>query len=163
MGLLDGITSTADDVYQGVAGVGDDAAGNFDESIGRQFDDEAGGGFADWDTWVDNEDPGPVGDFAEGVTYSLVRGSVDSEEAAEQAVDDGVSSLSHEETTNLAADLIAEPAGVTIDGAQDVADEVTPGWFDWIVDNQEIVVAVLVVFAFAYATQGTVGTRGGSA
>lgn len=35
------------DVYDGVAGVADHAAGSVDESIGRQFDDQPGGGFAD--------------------------------------------------------------------------------------------------------------------
>lgn len=43
------------DAYDAVAGVADHAAGSTDEAVGRQFDDEQGGGFADADTYTDDE------------------------------------------------------------------------------------------------------------
>jgi len=52
MGFLSGIQNSVDQATKGIkngdlAAVGDAAAGNIDESIGRQFDDKKGGGFAD--------------------------------------------------------------------------------------------------------------------
>lgn len=48
-----------------------------------------------------------------------------------------------------------------MDAAADAADPFIPDWFEWILNHQEEVVAVVVLFAFAYATQGTVGSPGG--
>ena len=42
-------------LYDDVAGVADHLAGSTDEAVGRQFDDERGGGFADPDTYTDDE------------------------------------------------------------------------------------------------------------
>jgi len=46
-------SNVADELRSGdVIGAADDFAGQTDESIGRQFDDTPGGGFADTDTFV---------------------------------------------------------------------------------------------------------------
>lgn len=42
------------------------------------------------------------------------------------------------------------------DAAGDAADAATPAWLRWVLDNQEIVVVLLVVLAFANATDGTI-------
>ena len=39
-------------MFSGITGTLDHLAGSTDEAIGRQFDDEPGGGFADPDTWT---------------------------------------------------------------------------------------------------------------
>jgi len=38
-----------------------------------------------------------------------------------------------------------------------------PGWFDWVVNNQEVVAVGIVLLLFLFATGGTVGVTGGSA
>lgn len=43
----------------------------------------------------------------------------------------------------------------------DPVDPFTPDWLDWVLNNQEVVALGVVVLAFAYATEGTVGTPGG--
>jgi hypothetical protein len=43
-------------LYDDVAGVADHLAGSTDEAVGRQFDDERGSGFADPDTYTDDEE-----------------------------------------------------------------------------------------------------------
>ncbi|WP_121822868.1 hypothetical protein [Halostella salina] len=59
-----GLGDVAGEAYDGVAGVGDHLAGSVDESIGRQFDDEEGGGFGDFFTGDERSDfvlqPGTV-------------------------------------------------------------------------------------------------------
>jgi len=49
-------------LWNQVAGVGDHLAGSTDESIGRQFDNTPGGGFADYNTYAG------VGDHLAGST-----------------------------------------------------------------------------------------------
>lgn len=53
-------------VYDWLAGRADHIAGSTDESFARQFDDEPGGGFLDWNTWTG------IADHAAGSTDEWV-------------------------------------------------------------------------------------------
>jgi hypothetical protein len=48
------------------------------------------------------------------------------------------------------------------DAAGDALDPITPRWLEWLLNNQEVVVAGVVVLLALAATNGTVGTPGGS-
>lgn len=61
-------------VYDTVAGAADNAVGPVDESIGRQFDDEPGGGFADVNEGEVTNFPGPA-DLIGWSPESHLRGS----------------------------------------------------------------------------------------
>jgi len=67
MGVLDGLANTAGNAYSTVAGAADHLAGSTDEALGRQFDDEPGGGTFDPDTYVPNDwDPDDPDNFGDG-------------------------------------------------------------------------------------------------
>lgn len=100
-------------VWSTLAGAADHAAGSFDESIGRQFDDEQGGGFADTDTWVDNQDQGPVGDGFEGLAKTFASPFVE-DRALDQVAEGGLVSVDPDQTTNAPGWLVAT-AGETFD------------------------------------------------
>ena len=76
MGVLDGLQNTAGNAYQGVAGVADHLAGSTDEAVGRQFDDQEGGGVADGivDTGAG------IGDFLAGDIDESIGRQFDDEE-----------------------------------------------------------------------------------
>lgn len=48
------------------------------------------------------------------------------------------------------------------DAVSDAAEQVTPAWLRWVLNHQEEVVVLLVLLAFAAATNGTVSVGGGS-
>ncbi|MFC7226318.1 hypothetical protein N0B31_02800 [Salinirubellus salinus] len=48
----------------------------------------------------------------------------------------------------------------TVEDFQNAAEAATPGWLDWTLNNQEFVVGLLLVLAFAAATNGTVDVGG---
>lgn len=93
------------DVYDGVAGVADHAAGSVDESIGRQFDDSPGGGFAD-------------------ITESGDRASVDSD--GDGFVDTYNNRYLQGDGARLLYDTLFEYDG-TLNGESDSADVFGPG------------------------------------
>lgn len=101
-------------VWSSVTGALDHAAGSFDESIGRQFDDTPGGGFADADTWTEWEPTGWAGYAVRGVAETMARPLVEDEDALDQAMEGGLISVDPENTTGLPAELIAT-TGETFD------------------------------------------------
>jgi len=100
-------------VWSSVPHAVDHAAGSFDESVGRQFDAEQGGGIADADTWVDNEDQGPVGEGFDRLAKTFGSPFVE-DEALDQVADGGLISVDPDQTTNPSGWLIAT-AGQTFD------------------------------------------------
>lgn len=109
------------------------AAGSVDESIGRQFDDTQGGGFADeWGAVLDptrqaseqtEQDLRTIGTSA-GAGWLVIPDAVDAAQGSDQ------------HTSYV-------PDGEEIDA-------LTPEWFDWMADHQEEVIAVLVLGALLY-------------
>lgn len=112
-------------IWDTVAGAGDWAAGGVDEAVGRQFDDEPGGGIVDADTWVDNPMPGPIGDAARSVTRPVVGAVTNSEDATEQALDDGIVGLDNSQVTGALPKFLAEPVETVTGGASDAVENAT--------------------------------------
>lgn len=80
-GLLDGIDNAVDEATTAagegdLAGVLNAAAGSVDESVGRQFDDTPGGGFADEAADVAGDPAGAVGDAAQEAGEATARALV---------------------------------------------------------------------------------------
>jgi hypothetical protein len=120
-------------------------------------------GSNDWWGGITDTVNDPVGAVSD--PYDTVAGAAD---AAALGFDEGVGGLSSyvdDEPGNTAGtgdspavSLAPWAVDEYADAAGDAADAATPNWLKWVMDNQEVTLLILVVLAFAYATDGTVGT-----
>lgn len=156
MNLFDGsaVEDAASDAYDAAAGYHDWMAGDVDESVARQFDDEAGGGFADIALGVEEEGAATLGEsvVAGGDHFS---GSTD--EAWDRQFDDtsgggtfdmalgmeeqGAPTI--EDAAEDAGEAAADAANAANDAAEDAAKSVAIEWW-WLI-------ALVLVGLFAYS------------
>ncbi|MDS0280631.1 hypothetical protein [Haloarcula onubensis] len=108
-------------VWGAVTGALDHAAGSVDESIGRQFDDEPGGGFADITETGESNDDGLAGG-GEDAEYHNRYLQGDAVRTAYDTVFDYEGTLNGEEDT---ADVFGPSVGGVADAAVDVKGEET--------------------------------------
>jgi len=108
-------------VWSTIAGAGDWAAGSVDESIGRQFDSQPGGGFADLgETGESNEDGLALGGEDAAYYNRYLQG--DGVRTLYDSVVEYQGTLNGSEDT---ADFLGPTAGATADAAVDVEGEET--------------------------------------
>lgn len=137
------------------------------DSAGGLFE---GDGSNDWWGGVEDVAEDPVGEVSD--PYDFVAGAAD---AAALQFDEGAGglySLVDGEEGNTAGPGDTEMWTPTEDDLNRTADDVEdwwndstpdpPGWLAWTIDNQEAVALLVVLLAFAWATNGTVGVGGGS-
>lgn len=128
--------------YDVVAGVGDYAAGSLDESIGRQFDDEPGGGFGDYA--VGGTADAVFEDPDEGMAFWFPGYAGESDDdTAGDSIDLWGPTFS--EGANAAGGYVAETAS-------NASKAVTPDWMNWLVENPVVTLgAVAALYLFVRA------------
>jgi len=110
-------------IYDTVAGVADYAAGSVDESIGRQFDDQPGGGFADLTETGETNEDGLAGG-GEDAEYHNRYLQGEGVRTAYDTIFDYEGTLNDEDDT---ADVFGPTVGGTADAVVDVEGEETSG------------------------------------
>ena len=186
-GLLSGLQSAAEETYDGVAQIGDAGAGSIDEAAGNTTGALAEGdwagafdGTSSLDEAVGEMTSGDVAGVFDGALGSFDEGTGEGTQGTATILDafggSGDESVGHQfddqpgggfadDAGEWTEDAAADAWDWTVDAADNAAqnlDPFTPGWFDWLADNQEAVMLGVVVLAFAYATQGTVSVGGAS-